>query len=154
MLGKPKPALTTYRDVLYKEFADVKDIKPEIHGHAGVGFLEGNSPFKPSLANRAMTAFEFHTAGGRRVLMAFADTDKAIIAQLPAHAARATAIDRHNRRWELKSEHAFGEDLYFVELKGATSTGGWPTANDAAAKAMGLPEHLVGGATVVIVEDK
>ena len=128
------------------------DVK-QLHGHAGVGFLEGNSPFKPTW-QAGYDLFEFHTRSGRRILMAFADTGKTVIAQLPAKAARATLINRHNLRSELKSEHTFGTDLYFVELKGATNTGGWPTAKDAKAQAMGTPEHLVGGATVVIVEDK
>ena len=39
-----------------------------------------------------------------------------------------------------------------VTLAGATNLAGWPVADDPKAKALGKPEHLVGGATVVVIE--
>lgn len=152
MLGKPKPVLTTYRDVLCREFSDVTDVK-QIHGHPGIGFVQGNSPFQPTWQT-GYNAFEFHTRGGHRILMAFADTEKPVAISLPAAAARATLIDRHNHRTELQSHREAGANVYTVELSGATNVAGWPAADDATAKAMGSREHLVGGPTAVLVEDK
>lgn len=144
---KPKPALTTYRDVLVKEFAGVTAIT-QIHGHAGVGFLEGNSAFKPAWRS-GFNAFEFQAADGRRLLMAFADTDKPVNVKLPAKASRATLIDRHNDRRTIEAKDGF----YEVTLAGATNIGGWPTVDNPKAKALGVAEHLIGGATVVLVEE-
>lgn len=146
--AKPKPALIAYRDVLAREFADVTSIA-QIHGRAGVGFLEGNSPFEPAWQS-GYDAFEFATASGRRLLMAFTDTDKEIVVHLPARAARATLIDRHNQRTPIEAK----DGTYTVKLAGATNVGGWPTVDNPKAKALGHPEHLVGGATIVIVEGR
>jgi len=62
MLGKPKPALITYRDVLTREFAGVTTVT-QLHGRPGVGFLEGNSPYKPAWKS-GYDAFEFQTPPG------------------------------------------------------------------------------------------
>jgi hypothetical protein len=145
--ANPKPALTSYRDVLVREFADVTSIK-QIHGRAGIGFLEGHSPYEPALRT-GYNAFEFTTAGGRRVLMAFADTDKEIVVHLPARAARGTLIDRMNQRSPIEAK----DGMYIVKLAGATNIAGWPSIDNPKAKALGQSEHLVGGATMVIVED-
>jgi hypothetical protein len=146
--AKPKPALVTYRDVLAKELGNISSIT-QIHGHAGVGMLEGNSPYKP-VWQSGYDAFEMTAdSGHRHVLLAFADTDKAISVKLPAKSAHGTLIDRHNHRTPIDAKNGF----YEVTLEGATNIGGWPTINDPRGKAMGQPEHLVGGATIVIVEE-
>jgi hypothetical protein len=144
--AKPKPVLTTYREVLAKELGNITSIT-QIHGHPGVGMVDGNSPFKPGPWQIGYDAFEM-SAPGRRLLLAFADTDKAVTVQLPAKAAHATMIDRHNHRTPIDAKNG----VYEVKLEGATNIAGWPTINDPKAKAMGQPEHLVGGATIVIVE--
>ncbi len=145
MLGKPKPALTAYRDVLVKEFADAHFLK-QIHGTAGVGFLDGRWPFDGG-GQDGWDAFEF-SAPGRRLVMAFADTAKDAEATIPAKAAKAVIVDRHGQRSEIIAK----DGAYRLTLAGATSEAGWPKADDAKAKAMGAPEHLEGGATIVLLE--
>jgi hypothetical protein len=148
MLGHPKPALFTYRDVLVKELADAKFVS-QLHGHAGVGFLDSNSPFHPSWAT-GYDAFEFRSNDGRhRILMAFADKSDAIDIDLPALAASATLIDRHNNRSLIEAHNG----MYHLRLAGATNNAGWPSdTKNPAAVALGQPEHLVGGATLLIDE--
>lgn len=149
MLGEPKPVLTTYRDVLTAEFAKAKFVK-QLHGNAGVGFLEGNSPFKPTWQT-GYNAFEFRTQDQKkRLIMAFADKAEAVEVSLPAVANSATLVDRHNNRTKIQAK----DGKYTVKLAGATNVAGWPseTKNEKAV-ALGKPEHLVGGATVVLIED-
>ena len=148
MLGDPKPVLTTYRDVLVKEFADASFVG-QLHGTRGVDFLDGGSPFAEGWQS-GYNLFEFHSRDGkRRILMAFADTDKPVTVKVPATRGKsAVLIDRHNVRTPLKAVN--GE--YTLSLAGATNVGGWPTLKDPRAKALGNPEHLVGGATQIIVE--
>ena len=146
MLGEPKPVLTTYRDVLARELADAR-LVGQLHGTRGVGFLEGRSPYKPDW-KAGYNLFEFQSLDGtRRILVAFADTAKAVTVKIPAKAPRATLVDRHNKRSDLQAR----EGTYTLTLPGATHVGGWPTANEKT-KAMGQPEHMVGGATFVLVE--
>ncbi len=146
--AKPKPALIAYRDVLAKELSGITSIK-QLHGHAGVGMVEGNSPYKPTWQT-GYDAFEMFADGGhRRLLLAFTDTDKDITIQLPAKASSAIVVDRHNARTKIEAHGG----MYEVKLAGATNRAGWPSVDDPKLKAMGQPEHLVGGATIVIVED-
>jgi hypothetical protein len=148
MLGEPKPVLTTYRDVLVREFAHARLVK-QLHGTKGVDFLAGNSPFDPKW-KAGYNLFEFRSGDGkRRLLMAFADTDKAVEVRIPARRPKATLLTRDNQRSEIQAN----DGQYVVQLAGATNLGGWPGFKDnEAAKALGSPEHLIGGATVVIVE--
>lgn len=81
--------------------------------------------------------------------MAFADTDKAIAVKLPAGKTKATMITRDNKRVEIQAK----DGQYEVKLAGATNVGGWPSGDDPKAKALGKPEHLVGGATIILVEE-
>lgn len=149
MLGQPKPVLTTYRDVLVKLFADAKFIK-QLHGNAGVGLLEGNSPYNGTW-RKGYDLFEFQADGGRRLIyMAFTDSPDAADITIPAKAQTATVIDRHNDRHQVNAV----DGVFQLHLAGATNVGGWPAAkNNPAAIAMGQPEHLVGGATMILVED-
>ncbi|OPZ30631.1 MAG: hypothetical protein BWZ02_00659 [Lentisphaerae bacterium ADurb.BinA184] len=149
MLGEPKPALTTYRDVLVKEFAQAKFVK-QLHGSTGVDFLAGNSPFDPKW-KAGYNAFEFRSHDGRRrLLIAFADTADAVAVKLPATQAKATLITSDNQRREIAAK----DGSYEIALTGAVNFGGWPVFKDNKdAVAMGQPEFLVGGATVVIVEE-
>ena len=82
--------------------------------------------------------------------MAFADTDKEMTIKVPALSKIPTAIliDRHNNRTRITAKNG----AYEITLPGATNRAGWPASDDPKAKALGEPEHLVGGATVVIVE--
>ena len=147
MLGEPKPVLHTHRDVLVKEFADTEFVA-QLHGSKGVGFLEGKSPFEGA-GRDGYDLFEFKSFDGkRRLLMAFADTAKPMTIKVPAKKAKATLIDRHNQRREIQAK----DGVYEIALAGATNVGGWPSVDNPKAKAMGHPEHLIGGATVVIVE--
>jgi len=148
MLGKPKPALTTYRDILSKEFAAARFVK-QLHGSQGVGFLEGHSAFKPTW-KAGYNLFAFSDDGGkRRLYMAFADTDKAVDIEILAHATEAMLVDRHNQRRTIQAQ----QGVYHLTLPGATNVAGWPTAKDnPAAQALGQGEHLVGGATMVLIE--
>lgn len=148
MNSLPKPALTTYRDVLVKEFADAH-LVAQLHGNRGVGLLNGNSPFHPTWS-KGYDLFEFDTQSGRkRILMAFADTSNSVDIKIPAKAATATIIDRHAKRSVIK---AVG-NTYSVHLAGATNSAGWPSVDNIKTQAMGTPEHLVGGASIVIVEE-
>lgn len=150
MLGEPKPALTTYRDVLVKEFADTKFVK-QLHGSKGVDFLAGNSAFKPTW-KAGYNAFEFQSNDGKkRVVIAFADTNKAVEVKFPATKGKnAVLIDRHNTRTPLTAT----DGIYTLTLPGAENEAGWPSFKDNKdAVALGEPEHLVGGPTQVIVEE-
>lgn len=146
--GEPKLALFAYRDVLAKEFADAKFVA-QLHGTKGFGALEGNSAFDRS-KKAGYNLFEFQSHDGkRRMLMAFTDTDKAVTIKVPAKASQAILIDRLNKRSTITAK----DGAYEIELAGATNLGGWPSIKDnEKAKALGQPEHLVGGATLVIVE--
>lgn len=143
---KPKPALTAYRDVLAKEFAPAKFVG-QLHGSRGVDFLAGNSAYKPTW-KQGYNLFEF-ADGKKRLLMAWADTDKAVTIKIPAKAEKAVLVDRFNKRREIAAKDGF----YQIELPGATNVAGWPSAKDnPKAMALGEPEHLVGGATQVLIE--
>lgn len=147
MLGSPKPALTTYRNVLTKEFADA-ELVAQLHGNKGVGYLEGHSPYE-SGRSTGYDLFEFRsTDGKRRMLVCFTDSSDPVDVKVPAKAQTATLIDRHGMRAQIDSKDGF----YTLHLPGATNVAGWPIVNDPKAKALGQPEHLVGGATSVIVE--
>ena len=148
MLNKPKPVLTTYRDVLTKEFTGAKFVK-QWRGSKGVGFLEGHSAYRPDW-KAGYNLFEFQGRGGKRLWIAFADTEKSVTITVPALSKIPTAIeiDRHNNRRRITAK----KGGYEITLAGATNRAGWPLADDPKAKALGEPEHLVGGATVVIVE--
>ena len=144
--AKGKPALTTYRDILAKEFATGKFVG-QIHGTRGVDFLAGNSAFKPTW-KKGHNLFEFQN-GKKRLLMAWADSAKAVTIKVPAKAARAILVDRLNNRREITAQNG----VYEIALPGATNLAGWPTLKDnAKAVALGEPEHLTGGATQVIIE--
>lgn len=145
-LGEPKPALTTYRDVLTKEFANAQLIGQQ-HGHPGVGFLQGNSPFHPSWAT-GYNLFAFQN-GSRKLWMAFSDTEKPVEITVPAKRAQAVLVDRHNHRTPIMAHNG----VYTLKLPGTTSHCGWPTSPNPAAKALGEPEHLVGGATQILIEE-
>lgn len=148
MLGEPKPALTTYRDVLVAELKNTR-LVGQLHGHPGVGLLTGNSAYKGTWRT-GYNAFEFQSLDGRhRVLMAFADKAEDIEITLPAKAGSATLVDRHNRRSTLQAT----DGVYRLTLKGATNVAGWPSnRSNEKAVALGEPEHLIGGATVLLVE--
>lgn len=143
---KPKPVLTAYRDVLVKEFAGANFVR-QVFGTRGVDFLAGNSAFKPTW-KKGHNLFEF-AQGNKRLFMAWADTDKAVTIRIPAKAKTAVLVDRFNKRQPIAAKNGF----YEVALPGATNNAGWPTAKDnPQAKALGEPEHLVGGATQVLIE--
>ncbi|NNM87954.1 MAG: hypothetical protein HKL95_05500 [Phycisphaerae bacterium] len=148
-LGNPKPALTTWTDVLVAEFANATLVK-QLHGHAGVGLLHGNSPYS-STWRTGYNLFEFqNTAARKRVFMAFADSRRAVLIAIPAKAKFATLVDRHNHRSRINATGGF----YHLNLAGATNEAGWPAdKTNPAAVALGKPEHLVGGATMVVVEN-
>lgn len=149
MLGQPKPALTTWRDVLVAEFADASLVK-QLHGHAGVGLLKGNSPYQGHWRT-GYNLFEFRRGNGQqRIFMAFTDTRHPRTVAVPAHAKVATIINRHNQRHQIAAQDGF----YHLPLAGATNEAGWPALkNNPAAEALGKPEHLVGGATLILVEN-
>jgi len=148
MLGEPKPVLFTYRDVLAKEFADATFVK-QLHGSQGVGLLAGNSPYDPKW-KAGHCLFEFRRRIDQaRILMAFADTSKEVELKISATKSKATLITRDNQRREIEARDGF----YEIKLPGATNVGGWPSYKDnKEATALGQPEHLVGGATMVIIE--
>jgi len=149
MLGEPKPALLTYRDVLVKELAGAKLVK-QLHGSKGVGFLDGKSPFTGG-GQDGHDLFQFESRDGkRRIFVAFADTAKPVTVKIPAARPEATLIGRHNKRTKVRATNG----SYEVTLEGATSLKGWPIADNPKAKALGNPEHLVGGATVILVEGR
>jgi len=149
MLGDAKPALTAYRDVLVKEFAAARFVK-QLHGARGVDFLAGNSPFDPKW-KAGYDLFEFQSPDGKkRILMAFADTDAAVDVKVPAAKAKATLITRDNQRSEILARNG----NYELRLPGATNIGGWPFFKDNKdAVALGQPEYLIGGATLVVIEE-
>ena len=149
MLGDPKPALTTYRDVLTYEFADAVFVA-QLHGNKGIGFLSGKTPYT-EVGKAGYDLFEFKSLGWEA-----AHSDgvcgygpRCASVQIPAKTAHATFIDRHNNRTSLVARGGF----YTLALSGAVSLAGWPTADDPKGKALGQPEHFVGGATSIIVED-
>ena len=147
MLGEPKPALTAYRDILTKELSDVELVE-QLHGNRGTGFLEGCSPYHPRPAT-GYNLFEFKkTRGPGRVLICFSDSSAAVDISVPAKAPSAVLVDRHNNRTRVFAKGG----CYALHLPGATNEAGWPTVNDPQAKAMGKPEHLVGGATYLVIE--
>jgi hypothetical protein len=149
MLGQPKPVLTTYRDVLVNLFADATLVK-QLHGNAGVGLLEGNSPFVGAW-RKSYDLFKFEAGGGRRLIyMAFTDSAHAVDITVPARAKVATLVDRQNDRHQLNAS----DGLFQLHLPGATSEAGWPAVkNDPVARTLGQPEPLVGGATIIVLED-
>ena len=147
MLGEPKPVLTTYRDVLAAELAGARLVR-QLHGSRGVGFLEGKSPFTGG-GRDGYDMFEFADDRGRRIVMAFADGATDVRVTVPAMKRQATLIDRHNNRTTIRPSGS----VYRLTLSGATSRAGWPSSDNPKAKALGSPEHLVGGATLLIVED-
>lgn len=148
MLGKPKPVLTTYRDVLTKEFTGATFVK-QWHGSRGVDFLAGHSVYKTDW-KAGYDLFEFRGKGGKHFWIAFADTDQPMTIKVPALSKIPTAIliDRHNNRTRITAKNGG----YEIILPGATNRAGWPLADNPKAKALGEPEHLVGGATFVLVE--
>lgn len=149
MLGEPKLALATYKDVLTKELAAVDSVEL-LHGNRATGFLQGFSPYQPRPAT-GYNLFEFRksaAAGQGRVLMCFSDSADAVDVRIQAKAPSAVLVDRHNNRRTIAAKDGF----YSLRLPGATSNAGWPVMADPKAKAMGKPEHLVGGETFVVVE--
>ena len=147
MLGSPKPALTTYRDVLAKEFADV-EFYQQLYGTKGVNFLAGNSAFNPTW-KAGYNAFEFRNgSGSKRVIMAFTDKAQAVSnVKIPATAGKtAVLIDRNNNRTAITASGGY----YTINLGAATNISGWPV--DSAYAYMGQPENMIGGPTLVIVE--
>ena len=144
MLGDPKIALAAYRDILTKEFADVV-FRRQMHGTKGVNFLSGNSAYHPTW-KAGYQAFEFQREDGeKRVMMAFADTSRTIEMKIPAtQGKQAVLIDRLNQRSPISPQ----EGAYTVTLPGATNVGGWAATHSE----LGTPEHMIGGATVIIVE--
>lgn len=146
-LGDPKPALTAYRDVLTREFAGTQ-LVAQRHGHAGIGFLEGKSPFTND-GKMGFNLFEFYRGyDDRKLWMAFTDTSEDAEILIPAEKPTAILIDRQNNRQEITARNGY----YTLTLSGATNLAGWCSGNDDRVKALGNPEHLVGGATLVIVE--
>jgi hypothetical protein len=132
---------------LVKQLADV-DFVAQLHGNRGVGFLQGNSPYAPTW-KKGYDLFEFKSHdGSRRILMAFTDTDKKMEITVPARKATALLIDRHGEQATINAV----DGTYKLKLAGATNVAGFPIDSDPKAKAMGKPEHLVGGATQIIVE--
>lgn len=147
MLGNPRKALNTYKNVLVKQFADA-DFVAQLHGNRGVGFLAGNSPYVPTW-QKGYDLFEFKSNDGkRRILMAFTDTSKKMEVSVPAKKASATLINRHGEQSTISAVNG----AYKILLAGATNAAGYPIDPNPEAKAMGQPEHLVGGATQIIVE--
>ena len=143
---QPKPALIAYRDILAREFAPAQFVG-QLHGSLGVNFLAGNSAYKPTW-KQGYDLFEF-ARGKQRLLMAWADTDKTVTVKIPARAHSAVLVDRANNRREIVAQNGF----YQIELPGATNVAGWPAAKEnPKAQALGEPEHLVGGATQVLIE--
>jgi len=143
---KPKPVLPAFRDILAKEFVPAKFVG-QVYGSRGVDFLAGNSAYKPTW-KKGHNLFEFQN-GKKRLLMAWADSAKAVTIQIPAKAKSAVLVDRFNKRTEIAAKNG----VYEITLPGATNRAGWPAAKDnAKAKALGEPEHLVGGATQILIE--
>jgi hypothetical protein len=146
MLGNPKPALAAYRDVLVHELKGARFVA-QLHGFKGAGFLEDHTPYyHPQKAGYDL--FAFRGADGRRIFMAFTDTTRSARVSIPATKPEAILIDRDNNR---KTVHS-ANGVYEIDLPGATNQAGWPLIDDPKAKAMGEPENMVGGKTVVLVE--
>lgn len=146
MLGVAKPAYQTYKMLTY-EFGDAQFVK-QLHGRAGVGLLQGNSPYHPSWTT-GYNLFELKSKDGqKRLLVAFTDTSKPIDISVPATKSVATLIDRHGNQTPIRAINS----MYQLHLAGATNVAGFPVLADPRAKAMGMPEHLVGGASQIIVE--
>ena len=148
MLGNPRPAFYTYRDVLVAEFADVK-FSRQLYGNNGV-LVNGYNLWKNTEEWRAgYDAFEFlNDEGTKRVVMAFADTINDIDVKIPATPGveTATLIDRHNVRQTITAVDGY----YELTLAGTTNRAGWPL-NDR--PDLGEYENSIGGATIVIVEE-
>ena len=146
MLGRPKIALQTYK-MMTHEFDGGKFVA-QLHGHAGVGFLEGNSPYLPTWKT-SYNLFEFKSSDGKtRYLIAFADTNKSVDIKIPAKKQSALLVDRFGNHQPI---HATGS-AYDLHLPGSANLAGFPMLPNPEAKAMGKPEHLVGGATQIIIE--
>lgn len=146
LLGTPKPALQTYK-TLSSEFGDAQFVS-QLHGRAGVGFIDGNSPFQPTWTT-GYNAFEFKSKdGSRRFLIAFTDTSKPMDIRLTAKKQSAVLVDRLGNRKPIQATNG----AYLLHLAGATNVAGFPTLSDPRCKALGSPEHLVGGATQIIIE--
>jgi len=147
MLGNPRPALYTYRDVLVAEFSDVKFSK-QLHGTKGV-LLEGFDLWNNTDEWRAgYNAFEFKNGdGSKRTVMAFADTAKDIDVKIPATPGVETAvmIDRHNNRQSITAVDGY----YELTLEGTKNIAGWPFWDSS----LGDYENAIGGATIIIVEN-
>jgi hypothetical protein len=102
---------------------------------------QGQRSFLPSFSVSSLSPWT--------ILMAFTGTDKAVDLKIAASKNKATLITRNNQRREVEAH----DGHYAVQLPGATNFGGWPSYKDnRAATALGQPEHLVGGATIVIIE--
>jgi hypothetical protein len=146
MLGPAKPAFTTYKMMTHE--LNGAEFVAQLHGHPGVGFLEGNSPYQPSWTT-GYNLFELKSGDGKkRILIAFTDTNKPIDIKIPAKRESAILFDRLGNRRVINSANSF----YQLHLPGATNVAGFPVDPDPRAKAMGAPEHLVGGATQIVVE--
>ncbi len=144
--NKPKPAFKTYK-MMAHEFGDAR-LVGQLHGHAGVGFLEGNSPYHPTWKT-GYNLFEFQSQDGKkRFLVAFADTGKPVDIKVPAKKQAAVLIDRLGNKQPIRSI----DGSYQLHLAGATDLAGNPIVSDPKFKALGEPEYLVGGATQIIVE--
>lgn len=143
---KPKPAFNTYKMITH-EFGDAK-LVAQLHGHAGVGFLEGNSPYHPTWKS-GYNLFELQSQdANKRFLVAFSDTEEAQDIKIPAKKQSAVLIDRLGKREQIGASNGF----YVIHLAGATNLAGNPVIPDPKFKALGQPEYLVGGATQIIVE--
>jgi Glycosyl hydrolase catalytic core len=144
LLGNARPALYTFRNIIAKDLSDV-DLVAQLHGNRGVGFLAGNSPFHPTW-QQGYDLFEFKSRTGERILMAFTDTSKKVEISVPAKKPSAVLVDRRGNRSTINAVNG----AYKLTLAGATNIGGFPV--DPKCKYLGQPEHLVGGATQVIIE--
>ncbi|CAN5674007.1 hypothetical protein BH10CYA1_BH10CYA1_55060 [soil metagenome] len=146
MLGPAKPAFNTYKMMTHD--LNGAQMVSQLHGRAGVGFLEGNSPYNPTWTT-GYNLFELKsTDGKKRIFIAFTDTNKPVDIKIPAKRESAMLIDRLGNRKVLNSLNSF----YQLHLPGATNLAGFPVGSDPRAKAMGKPEHLVGGATQIVIE--
>ncbi|HEY9679236.1 MAG TPA: hypothetical protein V6C76_14600 [Drouetiella sp.] len=147
MLGKAKPALQTYK-MMTRELADAQFVA-QLHGNAGVGFIKGNSPFSPSAWQTGYNLFELKNAAGKTIFIAFTDTNKPVDIKIPAKHQNAVLIDRHGEKKNISAVNG----SYSIRLPGATNLAGFPVLTDPKARALGSPEHLVGGATQIVVEE-
>ena len=146
MLGTAKPAFQTYK-MLAQELSGAQFVS-QLHGHPGIGFLEGNNPYQPNWTT-GYNLFELKSADGKkRFLIGFTDTSKPVDVKVPAKRASAILIDRNGNRQVINSANSF----YVLHLAGATNLAGFPVSSDPRGKAMGAPEHLVGGATQIVIE--